>query len=110
VIRIVIADNHPIFRYALRELLSLEADFEIVGEAADGYEMLQQVWTLDPDVLLLDLRMPKLDGLAALETLQRSNKRTKGIILTAWYSAGPVRRHADTPASRIDCAIVPWCL
>jgi DNA-binding NarL/FixJ family response regulator len=82
VIRIVIADDHPIFRYALQELLSLEDDFEIIGEAIDGNEALQRVRDLDPDVLLLDMHMPNLDGLGALRILRQSNNRTKVIVLT----------------------------
>ena len=82
-IRILIADDHPIVRDGLKKLLALEDDFEIVGEAADGCEVLDKVQELDPDVLLLDLRMPNLDGLSALQTLQQTNKRTRVIILTA---------------------------
>ena len=82
-IRILIADDHPIVRDGLRKLLKLEDDFEVVGEAADGREVLDRVQELDPDVLLLDLRMPNLDGLSALQVLQQSNKRTKVIVLTA---------------------------
>lgn len=82
-IRILIADDHPIVRDGLRKLLSLEEDFEIVGEAADGRQVLERVQELEPDVLLLDLRMPNLDGLAALQALQQAERRTKVIILTA---------------------------
>ncbi|HLG98118.1 MAG TPA: response regulator transcription factor [Bryobacteraceae bacterium] len=82
-IRILIADDHPIVRDGLKKLLMLEEDFDIAGEAADGCEVLDKVQELDPDVLLLDLRMPNLDGLSALQTLQQTNKRTRVIILTA---------------------------
>jgi DNA-binding NarL/FixJ family response regulator len=82
-VRIVIADDHPIVRDGLKKLLLLEDDFEIVGEAGDGREVLEKVQELDPDVLLLDLRMPNLDGLSALQALQQTNKRTRVIILTA---------------------------
>src|SRR5260370_14752397 len=82
-IRILIADDHPIVRDGLRKLLTLEDDFEIIGEAGDGREVLDKVQELDPDVLLLDLRMPNLDGLSALQALQQTNKRTRVIILTA---------------------------
>ena len=82
-IRILIADDHPIVRDGLRKLLLLEDDFEVVGEANDGCEVLERVMEFDPDVLLLDLRMPNLDGLSALQTLQQTNKRTKVIVLTA---------------------------
>ena len=67
VIRILIADDHPIVRDGLKKLLLLEDDFEVVGEAGDGREVLEKVRQLDPDVLLLDLRMPNLDGLSALQ-------------------------------------------
>ncbi len=82
-VRIVIADDHPIVRDGLKKLLLLEDDFEIVGEASDGREVLERVQELDPDVLLLDLRMPNLDGLSALQSLQQTNKRTRVIVLTA---------------------------
>src|ERR1700735_303690 len=82
-VRIVIADDHPIVRDGLKKLLLLEDDFEIVGEAGDGREVLEKVQALDPDVLLLDLRMPNLDGLSALQALQQTNKRTRVIVLTA---------------------------
>ncbi len=82
-IKIVIADDHPIVRDGLRRLLSLESDVDIVGEAGDGRQVLEVVQAKDPDVLLLDLRMPNLDGLGALQTLQQTNRRTRVIILTA---------------------------
>src|SRR5580698_3273126 len=82
-IRVLIADDHPIVRDGLKKLLSLEEDFQIVGEASDGCEVLDKVQELDPDVLLLDLRMPNLDGLSALQALQQTNKRTRVIVLTA---------------------------
>jgi DNA-binding NarL/FixJ family response regulator len=82
-VRILIADDHPIVRDGLKKLLLLEDDFEVVGEAGDGREVLEKVQELDPDVLLLDLRMPNLDGLSALQALQQTNKRTRVIVLTA---------------------------
>jgi len=82
-IRILIADDHPIVRDGLRKLLSLEDDFEVVGEANDGREVLELVQDQEPDILLLDLRMPNLDGLATLQAMQQTGKHTKTIILTA---------------------------
>lgn len=82
-IRILIADDHPIVRDGLKKLLSQEPDFEIAGEASDGREALDKVQSLDPDILLLDLRMPELDGLGTLQALQGTPKQVKVIIVTA---------------------------
>jgi DNA-binding NarL/FixJ family response regulator len=82
-IRIVIADDHPIFRDGLRKLLTLEDDFRVVAEARDGKEVLEVLEEVQPDILLLDLKMPGLDGLTALQKLQNSRTKTKVIVLTA---------------------------
>jgi len=82
-IRIVIADDHPIFRDGLRKLLSLEKDFEVVGEATDGEETLEVVRDREPDILLLDLRMPARDGLSVLQRLKNIPSKTRVIVLTA---------------------------
>jgi DNA-binding NarL/FixJ family response regulator len=82
-VRIAIADDHPIVRDGLKRLLQLENDFEIIGEAGDGRQVLDLVGQTDPDILLLDLRMPNLDGLSTLQALQHANRRTRVIVLTA---------------------------
>jgi two-component system, NarL family, nitrate/nitrite response regulator NarL len=82
-IRIVLADDHPIVRDGLRKLLTLEDDIEVVGEASDGREVVQVVQETEPDILLLDLRMPHMDGLATLQALQHIEPKTRVIILTA---------------------------
>src|ERR1700688_302614 len=82
-IRIVIADDHPICRDGLRKLLMLEEDFRVVAEARDGKEVLEVLEEVQPDILLLDLKMPGLDGLTALQKLQNSRTKTKVIVLTA---------------------------
>jgi DNA-binding NarL/FixJ family response regulator len=82
-VKVLIADDHPIVREGLRRLLSLEDDVEIVGEAADGEATVSMVDRLDPDIVLLDIRMPGMDGFGALQKLQRLGKRTRVIILTA---------------------------
>jgi DNA-binding NarL/FixJ family response regulator len=82
-IRIVIADDHPIFRDGLCRLLSLEEDFEVVGQVEDGLHVSEVLQQCDPDILLLDLNMPGLSGLAALQRLQAASSRTRVILLTA---------------------------
>lgn len=82
-IRVMIADDHPIVRDGLKKLLSFEEDIEVVGDAADGRELLEKVEQLRPDVILLDLRMPNLDGLGALQSLPHTWPKAKVIILTA---------------------------
>jgi len=82
-IRVLLADDHPIVRDGLRKLLALEDDIEVVGEASDGRQVLEMIQEHEPDVLLLDLRMPNLDGLSVLQTLQQNEKKTRVIVLTA---------------------------
>ncbi len=82
-IRILIADDHPIFRDGLRKLLEAEPGFEVVGEAADGVEAIKLVQQLKPDILLLDLAMPRLPGLETLRELTSVDWSVRTIILTA---------------------------
>jgi len=82
-IRIVVADDHPIFRDGLCRLLALEPDFEVVAQAHDGRQVLDVLQQHEPDILLLDLKMPGLDGLATLQRLQTSKHKTRVIVLTA---------------------------
>jgi DNA-binding NarL/FixJ family response regulator len=82
-IRIVVADDHPIFRDGLCKLLALEEDFEVVAQAQDGRQVLEVLQQQEPDILLLDLKMPGLDGLATLQRLQAARNKTRVIVLTA---------------------------
>jgi DNA-binding NarL/FixJ family response regulator len=83
-IRIVIADDHRLFREGLRRLLELEADIEIVGEAKDGAEAVDLILITDPDVVLLDINMPKLDGGEVIKRLRGSNIHSKFMAITAY--------------------------
>jgi DNA-binding NarL/FixJ family response regulator len=83
-IHIIVADDHPIVRDGLIAILGTQADFEIVGKADDGAEALAQVQTLQPDVLLLDLEMPTLDGVEALRRLKEAGSPTRVIVFTAF--------------------------
>jgi two-component system LytT family response regulator len=71
-IRALIVDDEPLARQIVREFLSMDEEFEIVGECANGFEAVKAVTALDPDVLFLDIRMPKLDGFEVLSLLDRS--------------------------------------
>src|ERR1700719_2019850 len=82
-IRIVVADDHPIFRDGLCKLLALEEDFDVVAQASDGRQVLDVLQQHEPDILLLDLKMPGLDGLATLQKLQAAKNKTRVIVLTA---------------------------
>ena len=82
-IRIVIADDHHLVREGLRKLLDQQPEFAVVGEAANGLEALEQVKALMPDVLLLDLAMPRLNGLEVLRELGDAVERVKTVLLTA---------------------------
>jgi len=82
-IRIVLADDHPIVRDGLRKLLLLEEDIDVVGEASDGREVLRVVQESKPHVVILDLRMPNMDGLAALQAIRQLPERPRVIVLTA---------------------------
>jgi DNA-binding NarL/FixJ family response regulator len=82
-ILIVVADDDPIFRDGLCRLLALEEDFEVVAKAQDGRQVLDVLQQHEPDILLLDLKMPGLDGLATLRLLPIAKNKTRVIILAA---------------------------
>lgn len=82
-IQILIADDHPIFRDGLKRLLESEPDLRVVGEACDGIEAIELVKKLGPEILLLDLAMPRLAGLEALRELSTKTLPVRVILLTA---------------------------
>ena len=82
-IKIVIADDHSMIREGVKQLLELDGDIVVVGEAGNGEECLEQIEKLHPDVVLLDINMPVMNGLKMLEVLRNSNnKEQKVLILT----------------------------
>ena len=83
-IRILVADDHPIVRDGLVAVLSTQPDFEVVGEAADGRSTVEQVLSLRPDVILLDMEMPEMDGVQALEQLRKLGQPVRAIAFTAF--------------------------
>jgi two-component system, NarL family, response regulator LiaR len=84
VIRVLIADDHAVVRQGLRTFLDLQGDVEVVAEAADGEEALAAAESVQPDVVLLDLVMPRLDGVAALRALRERAPEARVIVLTSF--------------------------
>ena len=83
-IKILIADDHLIIRQGLRLILETESDFELAGEASDGAEALSLCQKFRPDVVLMDLRMPTMDGLTAIEKLRLEHPEIAVVILTTF--------------------------
>ena len=83
VIRIVIADDHGVVRQGLRMFLELSDDFEVVGEAADGEQAVRLAAELQPDVVLMDLLMPVMDGIAAIAAIRAAQPDVEVIALTS---------------------------
>ena len=85
-IKILIADDHPVVRDGLSAILETQTDFEVVGEAGNGREAVELVRSLQPDVVLLDLDMPVLDGLEALRLIRAERPETRVIVFTVFDS------------------------
>jgi len=82
-IRVIVADDHPIVLEGLAQLFNLEKDFKVVEQCSSGAQALDAVQRLEPDVLVLDVRMPKVDGLAVLRELAARKSPTRVVLLTA---------------------------
>lgn len=98
-ISIIIADDHQMFREGVKSLLSDQKEFEFIGEAADGEEVLELLQEKAPDILLLDIEMPKMDGFDTLRELNTRNLPTKVLVLTMHKSATFVKNILKAGAS-----------
>jgi len=98
-IRVMIVDDHPIVREGIRRLLELERDIEVVAEAASGREILDQFEAVRPDILLLDLKLPDIDGMTVLESLRHRRGASKILIFTASED-----KNEWVQAMKLDCS------
>jgi DNA-binding NarL/FixJ family response regulator len=98
-IRVLVVDDHPVVRQGLRAFLDLQPDLEVVGEAADGTACVAEAERLRPDVVVLDLRMPDADGLAALRGLAEAGNPARVLVITSFTDPGAV-----VPAIRAGAA------
>ncbi len=98
-IRVLIADDHTIVRIGLKTLLAAEDDIEVVGEAKNGEMAVKEAMRLSPDVVIMDLMMPKMDGAEATAALHEKLPETKVIILTTFGSSDGIAHAIESGAS-----------
>jgi len=98
-IRLLIADDHPVVRDGLRAMLATQPDMELIGEAATGTEAVAQAQAFLPDVVLMDLQMPDLDGPAAIATLREQAPEVRVLVLTTYGTDADITRAVDAGAT-----------
>jgi DNA-binding NarL/FixJ family response regulator len=99
VIRVLVVDDHPVVRSGLAGMLSVEHDLEVVGEAGDGEEALVRVAALAPDVVLMDLRMPRLDGVGATARIVAEHPGARVLVLTTYDTDADIVRAVEAGAT-----------
>ena len=98
-IRVLIADDHPVVRSGLAGMLGVEADIDVVGEASDGEEAVALATSLRPDLVLMDLRMPRLDGAAATARITESLPGVHVLVLTTYETDADIVRAVEAGAT-----------
>ena len=87
-IRVMIVDDHPVVRNGLSGMFAGDEGFEVVGEASDGSEAVRRARALGPDVILMDLRMPEMDGVSAIAALTAAGVPARVLVLTTYDTDG----------------------
>ncbi|HEX8917123.1 MAG TPA: response regulator transcription factor [Chloroflexota bacterium] len=98
-IRIVVADDHPVVRAGLATLLKMDGDFEVIGEASDGEEAVALAAALRPDVVLMDLRMPRADGVTATQRICAAPNSPHVLVLTTYDTDADIVRAVEAGAT-----------
>jgi DNA-binding NarL/FixJ family response regulator len=98
-IRLLIADDHPVVRDGLRAMLATQPDMQLVGEAATGTQAVELARAFRPDVVLMDLQMPELDGPAAIATLRDKDTAVRVLVLTTFGTDADITRAIDAGAT-----------
>ncbi len=98
-LRVFIADDHAVLRAGLRMLIEAQPDMQVVGEAEDGEEAVRRMLSLHPDVALIDVNMPKLDGLETIRQLKAAAPRVRALVLSMYDDEGYLRRALEDGAS-----------
>lgn len=98
-ISVLLADDHMMVREGIHQLLELEDNINVIGEVGDGVECIDAISRLKPDVVILDINMPKMDGLSVLKTIRSKNKSCKVIILTFYNEIGIIQNAVESGAN-----------
>ena len=96
---VLLVDDHPVVREGLRGMIDAEDDLEVIGEAASGAEAITMAESLRPDVVLMDLRMPGVDGVAATERILASSASTRVVVVTTYESDADILRAVEAGAA-----------